>query len=95
MEQGLQRCVLSSSLFNIFFVAFVDVAYTRFKADKDTMDAPVHLRKRPERRGGEGAAGKLTLATLLWGMLYAGDAGVLSQSPGQLRKMCKFIAAHV
>ena len=27
------------------------------------------------------------LATPLWGMLYADDAGVVSQSPGQLRKI--------
>ena len=27
------------------------------------------------------------LATLLWGMLYADDAGVVSQSPEQLRKI--------
>ena len=32
-------------------------------------------------------AGESVLATLLWGMLYADDAGVLSQSPEQLRKM--------
>ena len=27
------------------------------------------------------------MATLLWGMLYADDAGVVSQSPEQPRKM--------
>ena len=48
------------------------------------MDALVHLRK-----GGRGEAtvGESVLATLLWGMLYADDVGVVSQSPEQLRKM--------
>ena len=36
---------------------------------------------------GEAAAGESVLATPLWGMLYADDAGVVSQSPGKLRKM--------
>ena len=36
---------------------------------------------------GEATVGESVLATLLWGMLYADDAGVVSQSPEQLRKM--------
>ena len=35
---------------------------------------------------GEATAGDSVLATPLWGMLYADDAGVVSQSPEQLRK---------
>ena len=40
-------------------------------------------------RGGRGEAttGESVLATPLWGMLYADDAGVVSQSPEQLRKI--------
>ena len=47
VEQYLrQGCVLAHLLFNAFlFGAVINVAYTRFKADKNSMDAFVHLRK--------------------------------------------------
>ena len=52
VEQGLrQGCVLVSLLFNIFFVAVISVASTRFKADEGIMDALVYLRKK-RRAGG-------------------------------------------
>ena len=88
-NKGLrQRCVHAPLLFNIFFVGVINVADTRFKADKGIMDAFVYPR---ENRGAEGR-GKATaeesvLATPLWGMLYADDAEVVSQSPEQLRKL--------
>ena len=49
MKQSLcqEECVLAPILFNIFFAAVISVTYTRFKADKDIMDALlVHLRKK-------------------------------------------------
>ena len=52
VEQGLrQGYVRASSLFDIFYVAFIDMAYTRFKADEDIMDAFVHLKKKPRAWG--------------------------------------------
>ena len=84
-----QGGVLAPLLFNIFFAAVINVASTRFKADKSIMDALVHLRKKRGAGGrGEATVRESALATPLWGMLYADDAGVVSQSPEQkLRKM--------
>ena len=46
--------------------------------------------KGAERRG-EITAGESVLATPLLGLLYADDAGVVSRSPEQLRKMMEVI----
>ena len=57
VEQSLsQGCVLAPLLFNIFFAAVINVASTRFKADKDIMDVFVHLRTK-RGRGGRGPGG--------------------------------------
>ena len=60
------------------------------------MDALVQLRNKTGvglRRGA--TAGKPALATSLWGMLYADDAGVVSQSPEQFRKKMGVIVVRV
>ena len=89
VEQGLrQGCVLAHLLFNILFAAVINVASTRFKADKGIMDALVHMRKKRGAGGrGEATVGESVLATPLWGMLHADDAVVVSQSTEQPRKM--------
>ena len=85
-------CVFAPLLLNILFAAAINVAYTRFKPDKYTMDALVH----PRENKGAGRRGKsitleLALATLLRGVFYTGNAGVISQSPKKLRKVMRGI----
>ena len=79
-------------LFNIFFAAVINVASTRFKADEGIMDVLVHLGKKRGPGGrGEATAEESVLVTPLWSMHYADDAGVVSRSPEQLRKMMEVI----
>ena len=66
----------------------INVASTRFKADKSVMDTLVHLRKKRGAGGrGEATVGESVLSTPLWGMLYTDDTGVVSQSLEQPRNM--------
>ena len=66
----------------------INVVSTRFKAGRGITDALVHLmKKRGTGVRGDATAGESALATPLWDILCAGNAGVVSQSPAQLRKM--------
>ena len=54
------------------------------------METLVHPRKKTGSEGGgrgQATAGEPALTASLWGMLYADEARVVSQSPEQLRKM--------
>ena len=80
--------MLAPLLFNIFFAALMKVAYKRFKANKEIIDALVHPRK---KKGGGGGGGsncrRAIFGDAALSMLYADDARVVSQSHEQLRKM--------
>ena len=74
-----QGCVLALPLLKIFFAVVINVANACLKADKDIMDALVHL-NRNKGTGGrvKATAGEPALATSLWGVLCADNAGVVS-----------------
>ena len=77
-------------LFNIFFAAVINLASTRFKADKGIMDAFVHLRRKREA----GGRGEANAASQPWRSRFGAcfmDTEVLSQSPKKLRKMMEVI----
>ena len=74
VEQGSHRgCVLALAplLLNIFFATVINVAYTHFKADKDIMNALVHIRIKM----GAGGRGKSNSRRA---------SSVISSSPEQL-----------
>ena len=93
MEQGRrQGCGLAPLLPNVFFAVAIHATYTRFKISKDIMDVLVHLwKKTGTGERGEATAGEPVLDASLWGMLYADDARVVSQSLEQLRRMMEVI----
>ena len=93
--------MLAPLLFNISFAAVINKRdFHAFQGGQDIiiMDAfnvvhLVHLRKKPGAGGAGGAtSGRSVLETSLWRMLDAFDAGVVPQTPEQLRKMMGVIA---
>ena len=88
-----QGCVLAPLLFNIFFAAMLLVALQRFSGDADILADLVHLKEQPGKVGPETALEYVRRA--IWGMLYADNACIVSQSPRRLELMMAVIAKSV
>ena len=84
-----QVCVLSPLFFNILFTAVIIVILQRFAEDPLIVSDLVYLDDAPKGEDGrprkEGTLEMVRRA--VWGMLYAGDAGVVSTSPRRLTRM--------
>ena len=89
VEQGLrQGCVLPPLLFNIF-AAVLTVVLQRFSEDTVLLAELVQLKEPPTSMGPEPAMDYV--CCVVWGMLYADDACIVSRSPQGLAKMMEVI----
>ena len=71
--------MIAPDVFDIFFVEVLTVAFDRFSIDKAVLDNFVRVVAR-------GDLTKDAAKTVLWAMLYADDAGIVSQSQASLEK---------
>ena len=94
-----QGCVLAPMLFNVLFTAVLRLAEKRFLSDAAIMDNMMQLQRKKEEwekgtpRTGkvDGQRGKEEEVQILWGMLYADDAGIVSRSSEGLERMMTVI----
>ena len=80
--------MLSPLLFNIFFVAVLNVVLQRFSEEPAILAELVHLKEPSMSMGPEPAMDYVRRA--VWGMLYADDC-IVSRSPQGLAKMMEVI----
>ena len=77
-------------MFNIFFAVVLTVVLQIFIEDTIILAELVHLKKPPTSMGPEPVMDYVVSRTV-WGMLYADDACIVSQSPKGLAKMMSVI----
>ena len=95
-----QGCVLAPLLFDMFFTAVLRVAEERFIAGAAITDNTVQLQRKKDKDEKKGTSrtgkvdrrrGKEEEVQILWGMLSADDAGIVSRSSKGLERMMTMI----
>lgn len=93
VKQGLrQGRVLTTFLFNMLFTAVLNVAWFRlawFRLDSGIVEGMLTIQKHSTRVGAKECSEAWAAEDVsheVWGILYADDAGILSQSPDSLRR---------
>ena len=84
-----QGCVLSPLLFNLFFAAVIIVVLKRFAEDPLIVSDLGYLDDAPKGEDGRPRKERTLemVRGVVWGMLYADDAGMVSTSPRGLTKI--------